>query len=73
MPKTWPEGLRASIPLALPVAAVGMTFGLLAAPVLGAVPSTVLSAVAWAGAAQFAALSVVASGAEQRWRRAPGC
>jgi predicted branched-subunit amino acid permease len=61
-PKTWPEGLRASIPLALPVAAVGMTFGLLAAPVLGAVPSIVLSAAAWAGAAQFAALSVVASG-----------
>jgi hypothetical protein len=44
------------------VAAVGITFGLLAAPVLGALPSTVLSAVAWAGAAQFAALSVVASG-----------
>jgi branched chain amino acid efflux pump len=60
-PKTWPEGLRASIPLALPVAAVGITFGLLAAPVLGALPSTVLSALAWAGAAQFAALSVVAS------------
>ncbi|HEU4908381.1 MAG TPA: AzlC family ABC transporter permease [Propionibacteriaceae bacterium] len=46
----------------MPVAAVGMTFGLLAAPVLGAVPSIVLSAAAWAGAAQFAALSVVASG-----------
>jgi predicted branched-subunit amino acid permease len=61
-PKTWPEGLRASVPIALPVAAVGMSFGLLAAPLLGAVPSIVMSAVVWSGTAQFAALSVLASG-----------
>jgi predicted branched-subunit amino acid permease len=61
-PKAWPEGLRASVPIALPVAAVGMTFGLLAAPLLGAIPSIVMSAVVWSGTAQFAALSVLAPG-----------
>jgi predicted branched-subunit amino acid permease len=61
-PKTWPEGLRASVPLALPVAAVGMTFGLLAAPLLGAIPSIIMSAAVWSGTAQFAALSVLAPG-----------
>jgi predicted branched-subunit amino acid permease len=61
-PKTWPEGLRASVPLALPVAAVGMTFGLLAGPLLGAVPSIVMSTLVWSGTAQFAALSVLTSG-----------
>ena len=61
-PKTWPEGLRASVPLALPVAAVGMTFGLLAGPLLGAVPSIVMSTLVWSGTAQFAALTVLASG-----------
>jgi predicted branched-subunit amino acid permease len=61
-PKAWPDGLRASLPLALPVAAVGMTFGLLAAPLLGAVPSIVMSAVVWSGTAQFAALGVLTSG-----------
>jgi predicted branched-subunit amino acid permease len=61
-PKAWPEGLRASVPIALPVAAVGMTFGLLAAPLLGAVPSIVMSAVVWSGTAQFAVLSVLTSG-----------
>jgi branched chain amino acid efflux pump len=61
-PKAWPEGLRASLPLALPVAAVGMSFGLLAAPLLGRVPSILMSAVVWSGTAQFAALSISASG-----------
>jgi predicted branched-subunit amino acid permease len=61
-PKAWPEGLRASMPIALPVAAVGMTFGLLAAPILGPVQSIVMSAVVWSGTAQFAALGVLAPG-----------
>jgi predicted branched-subunit amino acid permease len=61
-PKAWPEGLRASVPIALPVAAVGMSFGLLAAPLLGALPSVVMSAVVWSGTAQFAALSILTSG-----------
>ena len=61
-PKAWPEGLRASLPLALPIAAVGMSFGLLAAPVLGAIPSILMSAVVWSGTAQFAALTILTSG-----------
>ena len=61
-PKAWPEGLRASLPLALPVAAVGASFGILAAPLLGAIPSILMSAVVWSGTAQFAALSILTSG-----------
>ena len=62
MPKAWPEGLRATMPLALPIAAVGVSFGLLAAPLLGAIPSIVMSAVVWSSTAQFAALTILASG-----------
>src|SRR5512133_919717 len=61
-PKVWPEGLRASLPLALPIAAVGMSFGLLAAPLLGALSTIAMSAVVWSGTAQFAALSILISG-----------
>ncbi|HEX3199869.1 MAG TPA: AzlC family ABC transporter permease [Propionibacteriaceae bacterium] len=50
------------MPLALPIAAVGMSFGLLAGPVLGAIPSILMSAVVWSGTAQFAALSILTSG-----------
>jgi predicted branched-subunit amino acid permease len=60
--RAWPEGLRATLPLALPIAAVGMSFGLLAAPLLGALPSMAMSAVVWSGTAQFAALSILTSG-----------
>ena len=61
-PQFLPEGLRASIPLALPLVAVGVSFGLLAAPLLGAIPSVVMSAVVWSGTAQFAALTILSSG-----------
>jgi branched chain amino acid efflux pump len=50
------------MPLALPIAAVGMSFGLLAGPLLGAIPSILMSAVVWSGTAQFGALSILASG-----------
>jgi predicted branched-subunit amino acid permease len=61
-PSAWPEGLRASLPLALPIAAVGVSFGILAAPLLGAITSILMSAVVWSGTAQFAALSILTSG-----------
>jgi predicted branched-subunit amino acid permease len=61
-PKTWPEGLRASMPLALPIAAVGVSFGILSAPLFGSIPSIVMSAVVWSGTAQFAALGILTSG-----------
>ena len=46
----------------LPTLAIGVSFGVLAAPVLGAVPSVVMSVLVFAGGAQLAALSVIASG-----------
>jgi branched chain amino acid efflux pump len=61
-PKAWPTGLRDSLPLLLPTAAIGASFGLLAAPLLGAIPSIVMSAVVWSGAAQFGALSILTAG-----------
>ena len=41
---------------------MGVTFGLLAAPVFGALPALLMSAIVWSGAAQFGALSVLAGG-----------
>lgn len=57
-----PPGFRASTPLLLPTAAVGVSFGLLAAPVLGVLPTVVMSALVWSGTAQFAALSILSAG-----------
>jgi|SRR4051812_20140656 predicted branched-subunit amino acid permease len=56
------RAVRASATLALPTAALGVTFGVLAAPVLGAGPVIVMSAVVWSGAAQFGALTVLTGG-----------
>lgn len=56
------EGIRAGLPIALPTFALGVSFGVLAAPVLGAVPSVVMSVVVFAGGAQLAALSVIGAG-----------
>jgi branched chain amino acid efflux pump len=58
----WHRGLRASMPLVLPTAAVGVTFGLLAGPVLGPIAAVAMSALVWSGTAQFAALSVLSAG-----------
>jgi len=58
----WRRGLRDSAPLVLPTLAVGVTFGLLAAPVIGAVAAVVMSAVVWSGTAQFAAVGVLGAG-----------
>jgi 4-azaleucine resistance transporter AzlC len=55
-------GARAGLPLLLPTAAIGVSFGVLAEPVMGAVAAIVMSIVVFAGSAQFAALSVLAGG-----------
>ena len=57
-----PWGVRASLPLALPTLAVGLSFGLLAAPHLGALATIAMSALVWSGTAQFAAIGVLAGG-----------
>jgi len=62
MSTTRSAALRASAPLLLPTAALGVTFGLLAAPVIGVLPALVMSAIVWSGTAQFGAVSVLAGG-----------
>lgn len=59
----WQTGVRASVPLFLPTLAIGLTFGLLAAPRIGGVPALAMSLLVWAGTAQFAAVSVLGGGA----------
>jgi predicted branched-subunit amino acid permease len=56
------DGVRAGLPLVLPTLAIGITFGVLAKPVMGPVAPIVMSVVVFSGAAQFAALSVLAAG-----------
>jgi predicted branched-subunit amino acid permease len=62
MSTTRSDAVRRSAPLLLPTAALGVTFGLLASPVLGVLPALVMSAIVWSGTAQFGALSVLAGG-----------
>lgn len=55
-------GIRAGLPLVLPTLALGVSFGVLAKPVMGSVAPIVMSVIVFSGAAQFAALSVLAAG-----------
>lgn len=57
-----PDGFRAALPLLLPTAAIGISFGLVAGPQFGAIPAMVMSALVWSGTAQFAASTAIASG-----------
>jgi 4-azaleucine resistance transporter AzlC len=56
------RGIRAGIPAAIATIPVGISFGVLAAPVMGTVPAIVMSFVVYAGSAQFAAVSTLAAG-----------
>jgi 4-azaleucine resistance transporter AzlC len=56
------NGLRAAAPVIVPTFALGISFGVLAEPVMGEVAPVVMSIVVFAGSAQFAALSVLAAG-----------
>src|SRR5919112_1467208 len=55
--------MRAGLPLFPPVFIVGVSFGVVAEPVMGKVAPIVMSAIVHAGSAQFAALSVLSAGA----------
>ena len=55
-------GVRAGIPLAAAAVLVGISFGVVAEPVMGHVAPIVMSAIVFAGAAQFAATAVLADG-----------
>lgn len=50
------------MPLLLPTAAIGISFGLLAGPQLGPVATVLMSALVWSGTAQFASLGVLGGG-----------
>ena len=55
-------GIRAGLPLVLPTLAGGISFGVLAQPVMGSVAPVVMSIAVFSGAAQFAALTVLTAG-----------
>src|SRR5919199_884952 len=56
-------GVRKGLPVAVATFVLGISFGVLAQPVMGTVAPIVMSIVVFSGAAQFAALSVLAAGA----------
>jgi predicted branched-subunit amino acid permease len=55
-------GIRAGIPFAIAAGVVGVSFGVVAEPVIGTAATLVMSAFVFAGAAQFGSLAVVAAG-----------
>ncbi|MGH7317726.1 MAG: AzlC family ABC transporter permease, partial [Candidatus Rokuibacteriota bacterium] len=55
-------GLRAGVPFAIAAFLLAVSFGVLARPVMGTVAPIVMSAVVFAGSAQFAATAVLAAG-----------
>ncbi len=56
------EGVRAGLPFAAAALVLGISFGVLARPVMGEVAPIVMSAAVFAGSSQFAALAVLAAG-----------
>jgi 4-azaleucine resistance transporter AzlC len=56
------EGFREGLPFGVAALLVGVSFGVLAEPVMGAAAAIVMSAIVFAGSSQFAALAVLASG-----------
>jgi 4-azaleucine resistance transporter AzlC len=57
-------GLRAGLGFGLAAGLVGVSFGVLAEPLMGKVAPIVMSAVVFAGAAQFGATAVLAAGGD---------
>src|SRR5829696_154192 len=56
------SGIRVGAPMVLPTFAIGISFGVLAQPVMGSLAPIVMSLVVFSGAAQFAALTVLTAG-----------
>jgi 4-azaleucine resistance transporter AzlC len=55
-------GIRAGLPLVLPTLAGGLSFGVLAQPLMGSLAPVLMSLAVFSGAAQFAALTVLTAG-----------
>jgi 4-azaleucine resistance transporter AzlC len=56
------SGVRAALPLVVPTLALGVSFGVLAEPVMGSIAPIAMSILVLSGGAQFAALSVLQAG-----------
>src|SRR5688500_11751456 len=56
------EGIKSGLPFVLPTLAIGMSFGVLAEPVMGAFAAIAMSILVFGGAAQFASVSILAAG-----------
>jgi 4-azaleucine resistance transporter AzlC len=56
------DGVRAALPIVLPTIALGISFGILARPVMGSLAPIAMSILVFSGGAQFAALSVLQGG-----------
>ena len=63
-PASYRPGLRAGVGFALASGMVGISFGVLAEPLMGNVAPIVMSALVFAGAAQFGATAVLAAGGD---------
>jgi 4-azaleucine resistance transporter AzlC len=61
-PKNLKDGLKAGLPFAFPTLAIGMSFGVLAEPVMGPWAAIAMSILVFGGAAQFASVSILAAG-----------
>ena len=61
-PGRFRAGTRAGLPFAVATLVVGISFGVIAEPVMGPVAPIVMSALCFAGSAQFAATAVLAAG-----------
>jgi 4-azaleucine resistance transporter AzlC len=60
--KTILDGVKAGLPFVLPTLAIGMSFGVLAGPEMGAAAAIAMSFLVFAGAAQFASVGILAAG-----------
>ncbi|MEA2272391.1 MAG: hypothetical protein QOI98_1099, partial [Solirubrobacteraceae bacterium] len=56
------DGIRAGLPFAVAAVLLGISFGILARPVMGSAGAIVMSTIVFAGASQFAAVAVLAAG-----------
>ena len=57
-------GVRAGVPVAVAGFVLGISFGVLSEPVVGPVAAIVMSAIVFAGSAQFGAVAVLAAGGD---------
>jgi predicted branched-subunit amino acid permease len=60
--RTYRDGIRLALPLFLPTLAIGISFGVIAQPVIGQTAASVMSVVVFAGSAQVASVTVLESG-----------